>query len=69
MTSIKNSPVDKQQCSFFQVGRARHFVRAGPGAPVSERRARSDAPCPATHPHNENCCVDKETLPAALGWL
>jgi hypothetical protein len=44
-----------QQFSFCQVGRARHSVRAGPGAPVSERRARSDAPYPATHPHNENC--------------
>jgi hypothetical protein len=50
------SPVESaQQFSFCRVGRARHSVRAGPGVPVSERRARSDAPYPATHPHNENC--------------
>jgi cation transport ATPase len=34
-----------QQFLFCQVGRARHSVRARPGAPASERRARSDAPC------------------------
>jgi len=48
-------PPVTQQFSFCQVGRARHSVRAGPGVPASERRARSDAPYPATHPHNENC--------------
>jgi hypothetical protein len=38
------------QFSFYQVGRARHSVRASPWAPVSERRARSDTPYRATHP-------------------
>jgi hypothetical protein len=45
----------QQQFSFCHVGRARHSVRAGPRAPASERRARSDAPYHATHSHNENC--------------
>jgi hypothetical protein len=40
---------------FGSDSRARHSMRAGPGVSVSERRARSDAPYPGTHPHNENC--------------
>ena len=52
---LKPAPAHPQQFSFRQVGRARHSVRAGPGAPANERRARSDAPHPATHPCNENC--------------
>jgi len=44
-----------QKLSFCQVGRARHSVRAGPGTPASQRRARSDAPYPRTNSHNENC--------------
>ena len=52
----------KKQFSFCLVGRARHSVRAGPGAPANERRARSDAPHPTNHPRTENSCKQKESL-------
>jgi hypothetical protein len=59
----------EQQFSFCQVGRARHSVRAGARPPASERRARSDAPYPATHFHTENCCVRSARAWIAYGPL
>jgi hypothetical protein len=54
-------PGRREQFSFCQFGRARHSVRAGLRTPASERRARSDTPYPATHPHTENCWVAADT--------